>query len=368
MPDAQTTIKTDAKAFIRSLYPWLDFGAIYRNVLSHIETTNWYNITVSRTDLINLMQRDDWYELDLPDEALVPCTFAAIQQSQELVTELIVRYIESTWKHNRRKWESLNTQLDNFRPERAVTAYEIKVDKKQAAIIRSIHEFCRQVEHIEHYDPALKLGMLNVDMHAYQPLLYTRSTPHESIRVMPVPLNQGETEFVRTLQRVCEVGSIAPAAESTAPDAAFPAAQSPQVYLVRNLSRGHGISLFNDYNFHPDFILWMKYNGQQHIIFIDPKGLMHLNKGSRRKIEMHTKIKDIERQLQQADQYTDIMGSPRIYLHSYIWSITRREEISTPEEWSIDEWHQRGVYFAADGDHSGEMRSMLLHALSAGSD
>jgi hypothetical protein len=42
------------------------------------------------------------------------------------------------------------------------------------------------------------------------------------------------------------------------------------------------VGFFEAGNFHPDFILWLLVGGQQHVIFVDPKGIRNLGPTIRR--------------------------------------------------------------------------------------
>jgi hypothetical protein len=48
-----------------------------------------------------------------------------------------------------------------------------------------------------------------------------------------------------------------------------------EVFLLRNLSRGSGIGFFEERGFYPDFILWITEGKKQHIIFVEPHGMLH---------------------------------------------------------------------------------------------
>ena len=40
---------------------------------------------------------------------------------------------------------------------------------------------------------------------------------------------------------------------------------------IDKLIRGWGMSFFDDYGYYPDFILWLKNDDHQHVVFLDPK-------------------------------------------------------------------------------------------------
>ncbi|MBC7229338.1 MAG: hypothetical protein H5T74_02965 [Actinobacteria bacterium] len=48
-----------------------------------------------------------------------------------------------------------------------------------------------------------------------------------------------------------------------------------EIFLLRNLSRGKGVSFFEGCRFYPDFILWIVDGKKQRIVFIEPHGMLH---------------------------------------------------------------------------------------------
>ena len=117
-----------------------------------------------------------------------------------------------------------------------------------------------------------------------------------------------------------------------------------ELYLIRNLSRGRGVSFFDDYVYYPDFIVWLvNKNSQhgQHVIFLDPKGLVRYGPTERQKVKLHTDIKLVEKRVQ--------VSNPALHLHAYVLSVTAPAQIG--DEWRpLEEWKRRGVYFLDDSD------------------
>ena len=123
---------------------------------------------------------------------------------------------------------------------------------------------------------------------------------------------------------------------------------------MRNLSRGKGISFFDDYSFYPDFILWIKGTDRQDVLFIDPKGLVHYGPQMKSKVRLHKRIKETEKKIQQKN--------PKLFLHSYIWSNTPPKDIGSNQRMTINECHQEGIFISQD---PLELIRLLQHALSA---
>ena len=82
------------------------------------------------------------------------------------------------------------------------------------------------------------------------------------------------------------------------------------------------IGFFNLSSFYPDFILWMKKEKKQTVVFIDPKGLEHLKGGlDNEKIRLKEEIKGIEQRL------THSLSRKDVTLESFILSQTPYEEL-----------------------------------------
>ena len=107
------------------------------------------------------------------------------------------------------------------------------------------------------------------------------------------------------------------------------------------MTRGRGVSFFDDYMYYPDFIVWLVGDDGQHVIFLDPKGLGRYGPKEREKVKLHAEIKLIEERIQMSD--------PDLHLHAYVLSVTSRDEIGD-ELLGTEVWNDRGVYFLDDAD------------------
>lgn len=121
-------------------------------------------------------------------------------------------------------------------------------------------------------------------------------------QVSPVPLNDGEARFVKDLQDSLEDGLFL---------------EDVEVYLLRNLAGQGAVGVFIDGGFEPDFILWVKQDNKQKIVFLDPKGLRH-HVPTDQKIQFYRTIKKLERTMLQTSN-----GSEDIELHAFLLSKTK---------------------------------------------
>lgn len=123
--------------------------------------------------------------------------------------------------------------------------------------------------------------------------------------------------------------------------------------MIRNLTRGRGVSFFDDYAYYPDFIVWLIDDDSQHVVFLDPKGLVRYGPRERRKVKLHADIKQIEQRVRATD--------PDVHLHAYVLSVTPPEEIGD-ELRAPEAWERQGVYFL---NRSDCLRRIIEDVLSA---
>ena len=134
----------------------------------------------------------------------------------------------------------------------------------------------------------------------YQPLL--AKPANEEITLKPTGLNKGETQFVRDLEQYIKNNKI-----------------DQEIYLLRNLTRGKGVGFFEENSFYPDFILWLKEQQKQKIVFIDPKGIVR-HSLTDPKLTLHKHLKE---NIQQ--KFID----QNVTLDSYIISVTALQTVYT---------------------------------------
>ena len=99
------------------------------------------------------------------------------------------------------------------------------------------------------------------------------------------------------------------------------------------------MSFFDDHSYCPDFIVRLAKGEDQHILFLDPKGLVRYGPNERRKVRLHVEIKEVEERVRRDD--------PKLRLHAYAPSVTAPDEIGD-ELRSREEWEDHGVYFLDD--------------------
>ena len=244
----------------------------------------------------------------------------------------------------RRRWEHGELEvvaLNEDDPNNAVT-YELSVDVTEDQLVRDAGELAYNAregryDELKDWYERLEIGIIRSQAHAYQPLLHAGKD--RTITVQPVPLDANERRVVEELEDLARNGD---------PDSCL---KNKELFLIRNLTRGRGMSFFDDFGYYPDFIVWLKDDDRQHVLFLDPKGLSRFGRRERKKVQLHHEIAEIEEQVREND--------PNLYLRAYILSVTPAPQIGD-EGRSASEWKTDGVYFLNENDC---LQQVITHAL-----
>ena len=315
---------------------------IYERLLSRKQQKGWHNLVIEQRTVEQLLQSDGWYDLYMPPDRLNPTGFGQMRGLENIAVDLITEYADNFWRRKRRRWEHNELEvvaLDEDDPNNALT-YELSVDMTEDQLVRDAGELAYNIregryDELEGWYKNLKFGIIRSQAHAYQPLLYARKD--RIVTVQPVPLDENERRVVEGLEELARTGDSC--------------LQGKELFLIRNLTRGRGVSFFDDFGYYPDFIVWLKDDHQQHVLFLDPKGLSRFGQRERKKVQLHHEIVEIEEQVREHD--------PDLYLRAYILSVTRAPEIDDGGR-SASEWKADGVYFLNENDC---LQQVITHAL-----
>lgn len=324
--------------FTKQHLSFIDLDDIYFNLQQFKIDRAWYNLNLFKDQLRSLLMDSDWYVLRVPKEMMEIRSFDQVRQWQEIAGVLLQRYCDRFYKTRRAEFENDHLEYLSVTEEDGnfIENYRFLIDQSRKDIVSNLEEIKRLIE--EHkLDKVEFQGLIAIGFqgHLYQPLIYVNS---DLIDVKPVPLNEGERDFVLDLKDFCvnERGFF----------------KDKELYLLRNMTRGHGIGFFEAGNFHPDFILWLLFDGRQYINFVDPKGLRNARGPEDPKIAFYRTIKSIEDELRSQD--------PRVTTNSFIISNTHRSEIS---HWGLTDmqFEEHHVLFQKDDKETyiAKMLSMV---------
>jgi Type III restriction enzyme, res subunit len=320
---------------------FLDVDDLYFELERFKAERGWYNLNITRQGVEGLLADQSWYQLLIPPEELAFDSFERVRLWQEIALALLKKYVERYYTFRKREWElphleyrDLEADDPNFLGVAEASNdsyYRILLDRSQEEIATKLEELKATIVKGELKAWEFQgLKTILFGRHLYQPLLYLDS---KIVEISPAPLNKGERLFVEDLK-----------AFHDGHPAFF---QDKELYLLRNLSKGRGVGFFEAGNFHPDFIVWLLVGGQQHVIFVDPKGIRNLGPTDP-KIQFHETIKEIEQRL----------GDPAIRLQSFIVSNTPSHTMRMLWHMEKADMQKRHILFQEE-DKDTYVRSML---------
>ena len=269
--------------------------------------------------------------------------FRQIRALEDVAVDLVTEYADQFWRKRRRRWEHDQIEVVALADDdpNNVEAWELSVDATETRLIDDIRLLSSHMREGDYH--SLKLGLILAKAHAWQPLLAWLPVLHagkdREVTVQPIPLDENERRVVEGLAALAERDD--------------PCLAGAELFLIRNLTRGRGISFFDDFHYYPDFIVWLRDGDHQHIVFLDPKGLSRFGGKERRKVRLHHEIAEVEKRVRDTD--------PNLRLHAYVLSVTAASLIDDGER-SAGDWKEDGVYFLNDSDC---LKQVVGHALQA---
>ncbi|MFA4943539.1 MAG: DEAD/DEAH box helicase family protein [Lentisphaeria bacterium] len=331
---------------------FLDQRAIWFELQEYKNDRAWFNLNLEPEAVDRLLAEPDWYRLLIPPAELEFTGFDRVRVWQEIAVALLKKYCDRYYAFRKSEWEWPHLECRELTPDdpNFIPEYRVRVEQSQTAIIESLRQVEAMLKRKELKDYACgKLEVIACGQHLYEPLLCLDGTDG-LVEVRPVPLNEGERDFVCGLRDYCRG---APAE-----------LKGKELYVLRNLSRGRGIGFFEAGNFYPDFVVWLLAGDRQQILFVDPKGLRNLHGPDDPKIAFHRTVKELERRL----------ARPGLTLDSCILSETPHHQIAW---WKGDDgrlmterdFNARHVFFKAGGDSGTVVRQALgILGLKGGGD
>ena len=290
----------------------LDWQKIYFALLDYKRSKGWSNLIFDKETLKEIVEKQ-LYELYCPETYIIPQRFEDLSRLAEIVETILKRYIQTYYDRNKNNWIQDNLDLKPIDGDHGnIDFREYLVNVKEAdsfaiSEVRALAESGSKGKEIAWKgSPGCVINM-SFDRHLYQPLLAKQNINSNRLSIQPQGLNDGERQFVWDLKEYLELNADLFA--------------DKKVFLLRNLPR-RGIGFFETSYFYPDFIIWIKTEDKQNIIFVDPKGLgLNFPGLNDEKIRLHQRIKDFEKEMAKKDRTVNVV------LDSFIVSVTKYEDV-----------------------------------------
>ena len=316
----------------------VDWGAVHLGMLEHRERKGMDNLLILPYVLRRIMTSDPPIYTLIAEESLVkPASVSDMERLQETVLTILRKYADAVYRRHRNQWESNNMvyrTLDekdpnfsfNIGDDSGPGKYTVSVARSETHLIQQIEQLiadCNQIYECE----GGQLPRIHFDRHLYQPLLAEKA---EKVKMYPPGLNSGEEKFVNDLKTYwSEEQDKLPV--------------GVEVFLLRNQGRGMGIGFFENSGFYPDFILWMKSDDWQRVVFVEPHGMVHAGAyANDDKARLHERLPELEREISQRT------GVLNVQLDSFIISQTTYrllKELYGNGNWSREDFTKAHILF-----------------------
>lgn len=297
---------------------FLNVDHLYFELERYKAERGWYNLNLTREGIVELLADQSWYQLLIPAEEMSFDRFEKVAVWSEIALALLKKYTERYYTFRKRDWELPHLEYQDLSENDPNILgagetpgdpyYRILIDRSEEEIVAKLEELKTAIEKGE-LKPWEFRGIKSIwfGKHLYQPLLYVQDSV---VEITPVPLNKGERQFVEDLKAFHDN------------DGGF--FKNKELYLLRNLSKGRGVGFFEAGNFHPDFILWLLIGGQQHIIFVDPKGIRSIGITDP-KVQFYLTIKEIEARLNDssANLHSFIVSNTPSHVMTTLWGVSK---------------------------------------------
>jgi hypothetical protein len=301
------------KNFLHYFVDFIDFNQLMLDTQEYCLLKGYTNLIIQKPVLEDIIKSDEYKIHSHKDQFTIK---EAIEGKIYNVATMVIKdYINKFYSDKEKDFLTRNLTFDMLSTEKYPEIFPEKnqmVVKAPKEYTEAIEQLTQEVENFYNQDLD-EIPTIHFDKHLYSPLaVWKKGSKYQQIKTSPVKLNQGETDFLSHLRDYLRIKSTE--------------LEDTEVYILRNLSQ-KGVGFFiESSSFFPDFILWVVKNKEQHIFFLDPKGLQYEGNFQADKIVFCTQlIKKINKSIQQKIQKSK--KDFKVNLNAFILSVTPYEDL-----------------------------------------
>ena len=322
----------------KEYFDFINWQYVYSEIMNYKIAKGMYNLIID-TDAIIQIVESNAYKIFLNEiegisiennngkPRLSIKSFDGMRGLHELILMILKNYIQRLYREEEKRETMRHLDAEPLAVNNHPSMYP--EDKKIVLKIPKTlaHETEEVMKQLKEYNPNdNKLPetwkkwdsfIIHFDNHLYTPLIIWKKNKEKIISV-PVKLNEGETDFLRDFNEFLSKKNDS--------------LKDYEIFLLRNLSK-RGIGFFTRLGFYPDFIIWIMSGSEQHIIFVDPKGIRNLENFEDDKVQFcASDIKDINKDI--SDRLKNRKENIDLRLDAFIVAVTEYREIK-------DTWEKR---------------------------
>ncbi len=322
-----------------------DRERIYNETCNFKRERGYWNLIFTRDDLDDVIRSDSYKILALPDVWEINGMEDVIRL-EEIALTVIKKYIETFYKNHARRYETENLQVTPLgrqlsppfgvweRPGKT-GKYTVQVKKEDRSLIEEIRKLANDMNQLLQDDERV-LPRIHFDNSLYVPILLQSSRID---KISPPGLVESEKKFIKGLRDYLRRNSER--------------FSRHEIFLLRNQPRS-GVGFFTLNRFYPDFIMWVKDNEKEVVVFIDPHGLEHTRGLDDEKIQLGKRLEEIERR----------QGQAGVKLKSFILSTTSYHDLikGNTKPPSREDYINNNVLFLEDPNWAESLFNSCLNS------
>jgi hypothetical protein len=282
----------------------LNWNRIYFNLLDFKRGKKWNNLVFSKEILKKIIEKG-LYTLYCHEDIVKPEKFEDIWRLEDVVLLVLKKYIQCFYNQRKNIWTRENIDIVKLKPDHnnlSFEKYTLKIKESDWHILSEVQSIIdNRLEEIRKEFQGNYINNVYFDRHIYQPLL----AESLGVKISPPGLNEGERNFIEDLKNFF-----------VSNPQLF---EGKEIFVLRNLPR-KGIGFFETAYFYPDFIIWIKAEDQQHLIFADPHSLVFSAGLADEKINLQKEMREL------GERLTRRTGK-NILLDSFIISVTPYQSV-----------------------------------------
>ena len=144
---------------------FVDWDKVYFELQKYKNERSWYNLAISKNNLIGIMNNSDWYEISIPESNLEVSSFHRVFMWEEIVISLLKLYTEKFYLSIKNKYLARHIEVSTLEEDHPnfIDEYIIQVEESETDIIRNVIEFKDKVK---------EDGKLDIDFEMKESIFY----------------------------------------------------------------------------------------------------------------------------------------------------------------------------------------------------
>ncbi|MFN3568250.1 MAG: DEAD/DEAH box helicase family protein, partial [Caldimicrobium sp.] len=322
----------------KQLFELLDFDKIYQEILEFKIQRNYWNLVFNK-DSIREILLSDTYKIKSLSDIFELKNKEKINKLEDLAILVIKKYLDIYYRKKAKRFETENLKYEPLKQlsipfiSENQQGYIVQVNKKNKELIEKIKILVSEASKLFEEGNG-DLPRIYLDSSLYVPILLQNKKVD---KIIPAGLVESEEKFLKDLRNYLEKNREK--------------YSHIEVYILRNIAKsGIGFQL-KWAGFYPDFIMWLKKENKQAIVFVEPKALEFTKGLIDEKIQFQKELKIIEQKL----------GNSNIILESFILSDTSYNELieGMTDPPSKEDFKKNSVLFFEDANWPEELFNKL---------